>query len=159
MHPSISSWLSEQEHNRQSRIFLLEWLSTFAVAWLFWLLIFREFDASARSTAAAVAIAAFYASVFVYFRLFPLTRCTKCSSLLPLIREEIGRRHLHEEETSLEIERGGEEYWGHFIDLYHRIYAVDIVRFRCTRCGAVWDTVERVPASYYSLVRTIRIKD
>ena len=159
MHPSISRWLSEREHKPQSLIFLFEWLSTFALAWLFWLLLFHELEVSVRSTAAATSLAALYACVFVYFRLFPVTRCTKCRSLLPLIREEIGRRSTHEEEMSLKIERGGEEYWGHFIDIYHRIYTVDIVKFRCTRCGAVWETVEHVPESDYRLVRTIKVKD
>ena len=159
MHPSLSSWLSEQEHKRHSPVFLCEWLATFALAWLFWLLLFHKLEISARATAGAAAIAALYASVFVYLRLFPVTRCAKCRSPLPLIREEVGRRRVRDEELALEVERGGEEYWGHFIDLYQRIYGVDIVRFRCTRCGAVWESVEHVPVSDYRLVRTIRVKD
>ena len=156
---SISDWLLEQEHKKKPAVFLLEWLSVFAFAVVFWTILFYEFETSLRSTATATAISALYACGFVYLRLFPLTRCKKCDSLLPLARKEIGRRHIRDKEKCLEIEHGGEEYWGHFIDLYHRIYRVDIVKFRCRRCHAVWEEVEHVPASDFSLVRTINVKD
>lgn len=156
---SISDWLLEQEHKKKPAVFLLEWFFTFAFAVTFWTVLFYEFEASIRSTAVAATISVLYACGFVYLRLLPLTRCKKCNSPLPLARKEIGRRHIHDEEKCLEIEHGGEEYWGHFIDLYHRIYRMDIVKFRCRRCHAMWEEVEQVPASGFRLVRTINVKD
>ena len=156
---SIPDWLIEQERKKPHSIFLLEWLSTFAVIFLFWNFLFFKLENSLRSTAAAATISALYACGFVYLRIYPITRCKKCHSLLPLIRKEIGRRHIHDEEKCLEIEHGGEDYWKHFIDLYHRIYRVELVKFRCRRCKAVWEEVEQAPASEYKFVRTIDVKD
>ena len=153
---SIPDWLKEQEEKHHS-IFLLEWVSTFACTFIFWIVLFHGLEVSLRSTAATTS--ALYACGFVYLRLFPVTRCKKCSSLLPLVREEIGRRHIHDEERTVEIERGGEDYWGHFIDIYNRVYHVDVVRNRCRRCHKVWDEVEQLPASNFRFVRTIRVKD
>jgi hypothetical protein len=156
---SIPDWLIEQEHKKKPSIFLLEWVSTFAFAFLFWIILFTELEYSSRSVTAAATISSLYACGFVYLRIFPITRCKKCHSLLPLVRQEIGRRHIHDEEKCLEIERGGVEYWGHFIDIYNRIYRTDIVRFRCRRCKAVWEEVEQSPASKYRFVRSIKVKD
>jgi len=155
---SIRDWLKEQEQKNRS-IFLVEWVSAFALALVFWTILFYEVQISLWSTAAATIISALYACVFIYLRLFPITRCRKCKSLLPLVREEVSRRHIHDEEKCLEIERGGEDYWQHFIDLYYRIYRVEIVKFRCRRCHRMWEEVERSPASDFKFVRTISIKD
>ncbi len=155
----ISDWLLEQERKKESHIFVLEWISTFAVALLFWGLLFYEMEGSIRLAPTAATLAALYASVFVYLRLLPVTRCKKCKSLLPLIKQEIGRRHIHDEERCLEIERGGEQYWGHYIDLYYRIISVDIVRYRCAKCHATWEEVEHVPKSEFRRARTITVKD
>ena len=155
---SIPDWLKEQEQKNHS-IFLLEWVSTFAFALVFWTILFYEVETSFWSTAAAATASALYACGFIYPRIFPITRCKKCNSLLPLIKVEIGRRHIHDEERCTEIERGGEDYWGHFIDIYNRIYHVEIVRFRCRRCHRVWEEVEQSPASNFKFVRTISIKD
>ena len=156
---SVSDWLLEQEHKKKFPIFLLEWLSIFVFASLFWAFLFHELESSIQATVAVAAVSVLYACAFVYPRLFPLTGCKKCNSLLPLVRKEIGRRHTRDEEKCLEIEHGGDEYWGHFIDLYYRIYRVDIVKFRCRRCHAVWEELERVPASNYKMIRRINVKD
>ncbi len=156
---SIPGWLNEQEHKKSHSIFLLEWVSTFAFAFLFWYFLFFELENSIRSTSAAATISALYACGFVYLRIYPITRCKKCNSWLPLVREEISRRRIQDQERCLEIEHGGEDYWRHFIDLYYRIYRVDIVRFRCRRCKAVWEETEQAPASNYKFVRTIEVKD
>jgi len=156
---SISDWLSEQERRKKSSIFFWEWILFFAIAAFFWTFLFRGLGASFRSTAAAAIVSALYACGFVYLRVFPLTRCKKCNSLLPFLRTEISRRQVRDMEMCLEQEHGGEEYWGHFIDLYYRVYRADIVRFRCRRCHAVWDETEWVPSSDYKLVRRINVKD
>jgi hypothetical protein len=137
----------------------LEWISTFAAAFLFWNFLFYELINSYMSAPAAAAVSALYACGLVYSRLYPVTRCRKCSSLLPLVREEISRRHVHDEEKCVETERGGVEYGEHFIDLYNRVYQVDIVKFRCVKCKATWEEVEHSPASDYRFVRTITVKD
>ena len=156
---SIPDWLKEQEHKKSHSIFLLEWVSTFAFAFLFWYFLFLALENSFRSISAAATMSALYACGFVYLRIYPITRCKKCTSLLPLVRKEIGRRYIHDEEKCLEIEHGGEDYWRHFIDLYCRVYRVDIVRFRCRRCKAEWDEMEQASASEYRFVRTIEVKD
>jgi len=107
---------------------------------------------------AAAAVASVYASGLVYLRLIKETGCKKCKSLLPLSREEIAHRHVHDEEHCLEIEHGGVEWDQHFIDLYTRIYRVEVVRFRCRRCHTTWDEVEQFPITDYKLVRTIDLK-
>lgn len=159
MFNSIPDWLTEQEHKKNPSIFLLEWISIFAFAFLFWNFLFLELVNSYSLTPAAATISALYACGFVYIRIYPVTRCKKCNSLLPLMREEIGRRFIHDEEKCKEIERGGEEYWGHFIEIYNRIYRVDIVRFRCVKCKATWEEVEQNPASKYKFIRSIEVKD
>jgi|SRR5271157_1075123 len=118
---SVSDWLLKQEHKKKPVIFLLEWLCIFVFASLFLAFLFQDLEISVRSTA-VVSISILYACGFVYIRLFPLTKCKKCKSPLPLAREEVSRRHARDMETCLEIEHGGEEYWGHFINLYYRIY-------------------------------------
>ena len=155
---SVSDWLLEQEHKKKPAVFLLEWLSIFVFASLFLAFLFQDLQTSVRSTA-VISISMLYACGFVYIRLFPLTKCKKCKSSLPLVRKEVSRRRARDMETCLEIEHGGEEYWGHFINLYYRIYHVDIVRFRCRRCHATWDEMERVPTADYKMIRRINIKD
>jgi hypothetical protein len=155
----IPDWLTEQERKKNPSIFLLEWLSAFAVTFPFWTFLFFKLENSFRLIPAAAAISALYACGFVYLRIYPVTHCKKCTSLLPLVKVEIGRRHIHDEEKCKEIERGGEDYWQHFIDLYNRIYRVDIVKFRCLRCKAVWEEVEQNPVSKYRFIRTITVKD
>jgi hypothetical protein len=152
-------WLIEQEQKRRPLIFLLEWAFIFALAFLFWLILFREIPALAWPVAASAAISSLYASCFVYVRLLRLTTCRKCSSPLAFSQEAIGHRYVHEVERCLEIEHGGEEWYGHFIDLYSRRYRVDVVKYRCRRCHAVWEEETEVPASDYVLVRTIELKD
>lgn len=57
---------------------------------------FHELEISIRSAAIAVAISGLYACGIVYLRLFPLTECKKCNRHLPLVREEVSRRHARE---------------------------------------------------------------
>jgi uncharacterized protein with PIN domain len=156
---SIPEWLKEQEQKRNRSIFLLEWILVFACALPFWIILFLKLEKSVWSPAAAALMSTVYACGFVYARLHPLTNCEKCRSPLPLIRREIDRRHLRDEEQCLEIVRGGEEYWEHFIEIYNRIERVEMVRFRCVKCKAVWDEVQHRPASKYEYVRTIKVKD
>src|SRR5271157_3857995 len=85
---SVSDWLLEQEHKKKPAIFLLEWLSIFVFAALFWAFLFQDIETSVRSTA-VVSISILYACGFVYIRLFPLTKCKKCNSLLPLSRKKL----------------------------------------------------------------------
>ena len=156
---SIPEWLREQEQKRNRSIFLLEWILVFACAFPFWIVLLLKLEKSIGSIAAAALTSIVYACGFVYVRLHPLTNCKKCHSPLPLLRQEVARRHVRDEEQCLEIVRGGEEYWGHFIEIYNRIYRIEVVRFRCVKCKAVWEELEHRPASDYEYVRTIRVKD
>ncbi len=153
---STPDWLTEHEKNYS--VFLLEWLAIFAGAWLFWTCVFFELHVSTSSVVTAAAISALYACLLVFPRLFQETGCKKCNSLVPLVREEIGRRRLRNEEKCVEVEHGGPEWMEHWIDIYSGIHQVEIVRYRCRRCGAVWDELGRSPASHYKHVRTINLR-
>ena len=152
-------WLVEQENKRGHLFFLLEWLMIFAVALAFWVVLLLEIHSTLWSVAAAAAVSSLYASCFTYLRLLRLSVCRKCRAPLALSQQEIGRRYVHETEKCLEIERGGEEWYGHFIDLYSRRYRVEIVKFRCRRCHRVWEQLAEEPAADYELVRTAEVKD
>jgi hypothetical protein len=152
-------WLAEQEHKRGPLFFLLEWLSMFAMALSFWVILLLEIHNSSWSVAAAAAISSLYASAFLYSRLLGLSACRKCHSPLALSQQEIGRRCVQDRERCLEIERGGEEWYGHFIDLYSRHYRIEIIKYRCRWCNRVWEQSIEEPAGDFELVRTIDVKD
>jgi hypothetical protein len=152
-------WLVEQENRRGTLFFLVEWLIIFAVALAFWVILLLEIHGSPWSVAAAAAISSLYASVCVYIRLLRLSACRKCHIPLALGQQEIGRRYVQDRERCLEIERGGEEWYGHFIDLYTRHYRIEVVKYRCRRCNRVWEKSTEEPAGNYELVRTINVKD
>ena len=135
-----------------------EWLSIFAFGLLFWTMVFFEIHASIKSVAAAAAVSCVYSSSLVYLRLWQLTACKKCTILLAFSRREMGRRHVRDAERCLEIERGGDEWYEHFIDLYSRQVRVEIVRYHCRRCRATWEEVQEFPLTDYELVRTIDLK-
>ena len=152
-------WLVEQEHKRGPLFLLLEWLIIFATALSFWTILLLEIHNSPRSLVAAAAISSVYASAFLYIRLRGRSACRKCRSPLAFSQQEIHRRYVQDRERILEIERGGEEWYGHFIDLYSRNYRIEIVKYRCRRCNRVWEQSIEEPAGDYELVRTINVKD
>jgi hypothetical protein len=152
---SIWDWFLKQEHRMNPAIFVLEWVSIFIPAFFFWTVVFSRLQASHPSLAEVGTVSAFYGSAVVYFRLLRETGCKKCHSLLPLQVEEVSRRHVRDEERTLEVERGGEAWGKHFLDVYVRIYEVAIVRLRCRRCQAVWDETKISPSSGYRRVRTL----
>jgi hypothetical protein len=152
-------WIAEQENKRGPHFFLLEWLIVFAIAMAFWAILLLELHRSPWSVAGAAAISSLYASGLVYIRLLRLSACGKCHSPLALSQQEIGRRYVRERERCLEIERGGEQWYGHFIDLYSRRYHVEIVKYRCRRCNRIWEHLTEEPAGDYELLRTINLKD
>lgn len=152
---SISEWITEQEVKRKPSVFLLEWVFIFALAGFFWTAAFSMWQRSYPSAVAVVMVSALYAFALVYLRLFNVTCCTKCRSLLPLLREEIGRSRVREREQCVEVEYGSDVWERHTIALYNRIYRMDRVNFRCRRCHGTWEEMEELPASRYKLVRTI----
>ncbi len=155
----FGDWLTEHEHSRGPLFFLLEWLIIFAIALTFWTVLLLEIRRSLWGVAAAVAISSLYASAFLCIRLLGQSTCRKCRSPLAISQQEIGRRHVQDRERCLEIERGGEEWYGHCIDLYSRRYRTEIVKYRCRRCHRVWELTIEEPAGDYVLVRTIDVKD
>jgi hypothetical protein len=152
-------WLAEQERRRGLLFFLLEWLMIFAAALAFWTVLLLQIHRSTWSVAAAAAISSLYASFSIYIRFLRLSVCRKCHSPLALTQRVIGHRYVQERERCLEIERGGQEWYGHFIDLYTRHYRVEVVKYRCRRCNRVWEQSTEEPAGNYELVRTIEVKD
>ena len=159
MFTSLTTWLTEQELKNNHSAFLFEWIFTFTLAFLFWSLLFFKIEDSFMSVETAAAMSILYASCLVYVRLFPMTGCKKCSSLLPLIRKEIGRRHIQDEDRCVEIEYGSEAYCRHYIDQFNRTYRVDKVRFRCRRCKRDWEEIVQYPVSNYQYLRTIDFSD
>ena len=82
---SFQNWLTIQEHRKGHSIFLVEWLSLFAMAWLFWILMFFNAPGSVPPGLAATLIAILYASCLVYGRLL---RATSLDELKQSIRLE-----------------------------------------------------------------------
>ncbi len=156
---SFRDWLSEQEHRRGALVYLVEWLVVFACALLFWAILILAIRPSMWSLAVAAAVSSVYASATVYIRLMKAAACRKCHTPLALGQEILARRHVRDVERCLEIERGGEEWYGHYLDLYSRQVRVEIVKYRCRRCHAVWEETTMIPDSDYALIRTIDVKD
>ncbi len=154
----FQSWLTIQEHRKHHTIFLVEWLSLFAMAWLFWSVMFFGAPGSIPPGLAATLVSALYATCLVYGRLLRATGCKKCSSPMPFMRRETGRRHLPEEEKCVEIEYGGEMWEQHFVHVYCQISRMDIVTYRCRNCDQMWEEKVELPGSGYKLVRRIDLK-
>jgi RNase P subunit RPR2 len=152
------TWLVEQEQRRRPLIFLLEWLGAFALSMSFWTPLVLKIQASSWSIAAAFAMSSVYASGLVYVRLLKLATCKRCHSPL-IFSQEMSRRFVRELERCLEIERGGQEWCGHFIDLYSRRYRIEIVKYRCRRCHTIWQRESEIPNGEYELVRTMEVLD
>lgn len=155
----FKDWLDEQEHKRPPLVFFAEWALVFALALPFWVVILLEIQGRGWSLAGSIAFASLYASGMVYVRLLKVAPCRKCGAPLSLTQETLGRRTIHQIEKCIEIERGGEEWYGHFLDIYSRRYSVEIVKYRCRWCGRVWDERVEDAAEQYKLVRTIEVKD
>lgn len=156
--PYQSSWLTKQEGRRTYTIFLVEWLSIFAIAWMFWSVMFFAAPGSIPPGLAATILSGLYATCMVYGRLLRATGCKKCSSALPFMRKEIGRRHLRDQEDCVELEYGGSEWDQHFMHVYCRIIRSDIVTYRCRKCDQVWEEKVELPGSGYRLVRRMDMK-
>ena len=152
---SIWNWFVSQEQRKNPAVFLVEWVLIFLPAGFFWSVVLYKLQGSHPSLTIVGAISAFYGSAFVYLRLLTETGCKKCRSPLPLLSQEISRRPVREEELIIETEHGGEAWTRHYLNLYVRTYRVEIARFRCRRCHAVWEETQRRSAPGARLSRTI----
>ncbi len=152
-------WLAVQEYKKNHSIFVVEWMSVFAIAWLFWAVMFFSVPGSLPPGLAATIVSALYASGVVYGRLLQVTGCRKCASPLPLMRQEIDRRHLRDEEQCVEIEYGGSEWDRHFVHVYCRVRRTDIVTFRCRSCQQKWEQKIELPGSGYKLAQRMDLKN
>ncbi len=155
---SLDSWLVTQERKKNHSIFLVEWTSIFAIAWLFWSLMFWAAPGSISPRVAATVLAGLYATCLIYGRVMHATGCKKCHSVLPFMRNEIGRRHLPDQEDCTELEYGGDEWDMHFTQVYCRVLRSDIVTYRCRNCGQGWEEKVQLPRSGYRLVRRMDIR-
>jgi hypothetical protein len=155
----IDDWLAVQEHKRAHAIFLIEWLSLFALAWMFWSVMFFSAPGSVPPGLAATLVAGLYATCMIYGRLLRATGCKKCNSPLPFLRKEIGRRHMRDEEDCLEIQYGAEEYGQHTVQVYCRIMRNDVVSYRCRHCDQVWEEKVQLPGTGYKLVRRVDVDE
>jgi hypothetical protein len=139
-------------------MFIVEWVSLFLIGWLFWSLMFFSAPGSVPPGLAATIVSVLYASGLVYGRLRQVTGCRKCASPLPLLRQEIGRRHMPDEENCVELEFGGSEWDQHFVHVYCRVLRTDFVTFRCRKCDQMWEEKIELPGSSYKLVRRLDLK-
>src|SRR5512142_673737 len=114
----FKDWLDEQEHKRPPLIFFAEWTLVFVLVLPFWVFVLLQIQGSAWSLAAFIGLSSVYASGLVYARLLKVAPCRKCGAPLSLTQQELGRRTLHRIEKCIEIERGGEEWYGHYLDIY-----------------------------------------
>ncbi len=149
----FQSWLSVQEHRRSHLVFLVEWVSIFAIAWLFWSLMFRLAPGSIAPERAGIAVAALYATSLIYGRLLRATGCQKCTNPLPFLRVEVGRHRLPDQEDCMEVQYGAEEYGQEMMQVYCRVVRADMVTYRCRSCGQMWEERVELPSSGYRRVR------
>jgi len=155
----FDDWLTIQEHRKTPSIFLVEWLTIFAVAWLFWSVMFFWAPGSTIPPGlAATLVSGLYATCLIYGRLLKATGCRKCPSPLPFLRREIGRRHLRDQEQCIELEYGGEEWDQRSVHVYCKISRTDVVTYRCRKCDQIWDEKIELPGSGYKLIRSMHVK-
>ncbi len=149
----FQSWLAVQERRRSHIIFLVEWLSIFAIAWLFWSLMFWAAPGSISPKIAAIVVSALYATIAIYGRLLRATGCRKCSSPLPFLRKEVARHRLPDQEDCIELQYGAEEYGSTTVQTYYRVVRTDMVTYQCRHCSQMWEEKVQLPGSDYQLAR------
>ncbi len=151
----FENWLQILEYRKNHLIFLVEWLVIFAIAWIFWTVIFIAAPGSAPAGLIATLVALLYATSIVYGRMMKTTGCRKCASPWPLVRKEMGRRHMRDEEHCIEVEYGGEEYGQHLVQVYCKVIRADMVTYSCRQCGQTWEERVELPGTGYKMVRRI----
>lgn len=149
----FEEWLKTLEYRRNRVVFLVEWLAMFSIAWLFWSVLFFGAPGSLRPALAAPLMAFLYATCVVYGRLMRATGCRKCASPLPLLRQEVGRRRLPDEEHCMEVQYGGEAYGQQIVDVYCKVTRADMVTYCCRRCDQSWEERVELPGSGYQFIR------
>ena len=154
----FQDWLEIQEHARNRSIFLVEWLSLFAIAWLFWSALFFSAPGSLNPALAATILSGLYATCMIYGRSLKATGCRVCSNPMPFLRYEVGRWHLPDVEKCVELEFGGEEWDQHFVHVYCKVARTDVVAYRCRKCGKAWDEKVELPGTGYKLIRRLDLK-
>ena len=151
----FQSWLAVQERRRSYLMFLLEWLALFAMAWMFWSVMFWAAPGSMPPRVAAIAVSVLYATCLIYGRLLRATGCRKCSSASPFVRQEVGRRRLPDQEDCMEVQYGAEEYGQETMQVYSRVVRAEMVTYRCRDCGQLWQERVELPGPGYQLVRRV----
>ena len=148
----FQDWLSTQEYRRRHAIFLVEWLAIFAIAWLFWWVMFVGGRGAVPPGLAATITSGLYATCIIYGRLLRVTGCRRCRNPMPFMRREVGRRHLQDQEDCIELEYGGDEWDQHYVHVHCRVVRSDIVTYRCRNCDQVWEEKLELPGSGYKQV-------
>ncbi len=154
----FQSWLAVLERRWSLTVFLVEWLALFAIAWLFWSVMFWAAPGSIPPRTAAIAISGLYATIALYGRVLRTTGCRRCTSPLPFLRQEVGRRHLPDQEDCTELEYGGEEYGMILMQVYCRVIRADMVTYQCRHCGQMWEERVQLSSPGYHLVRRTEIR-
>ncbi len=134
-------------------MFLIEWLAIFAIAWLFWSIMFWAAPGSVPPKTAAMVVSGLYATVAIYGRVWRATGCRRCANPLPFLRKEAGRRRLPDQEDCIEVQYGGEDYTLTSIQVYCRVVHADMVTYRCRSCGQMWEEKVQLPGPGYQFVR------
>jgi hypothetical protein len=150
--PPSQSWLAVQERRKSTIVFLVEWTAIFAIAWMFWSVMFWRAPGSIPPNAAAIAVSALYATIALYGRVLRATGCRRCSSPLPFLRKEVGRHRLPDQEDCIELQYGAEEYGMTLNQTYCRVLRTDMITYQCRHCGQMWEEKVQLPGSGYQLI-------
>ncbi len=147
-------WLSIQELKRPQITFLLEWLSLFSTAWLFWWVMFFGGRGSLAPAITASAVSALYATCLIYGRMLRVTGCRKCSNPLPFMRREVARRHVDDHEECIDEEFNFE--WEQPVDRVRcRMVRTEMVMYRCRKCDQAWEEKVELPVSNFKPMQHI----
>lgn len=148
----FQAWLAVLERRKSGLMFLVEWSALFALAWMFWSVMFWAAPGIMSPKVAAIAVSALYATAMIYGRVLHATGCKRCSSPLPFLRKEIGRRRLPDQEDCMEVQYGAEEYGQVMVQDYYRVVRSDMVTYRCRTCGQMWEERIELPGTQYQPV-------
>jgi hypothetical protein len=156
---SIADWFTEREQKMKPLAFMIEWVFMFILALMACALFFFSQGKLAETAMVSTAISALLACVFVYVRMFKATGCDKCGSPLPLLREEVDRKHIRDARKFLELARSWSQGPASMADIYSKICRIEKVRFRCKRCKHEWAEEQQTSLSMYRFHHSINLND
>jgi len=77
------------------------------------------------------------------------TGCRKCGSPLPFLRQERGRTAVHRKQKFLDVYTSEGKDSRHWLETYSKWVRVELVVYRCRRCGREWTESQTRSESLY----------